>query len=72
MKKYTIFYKEGDRNYPVYIQNDKYWLGGSRADWLLCMTKAEAQRHAKKASKQKSPFFEKGTIFVSSCKLEIR
>jgi len=70
MKKYTIFYRENETYYPVYRGNQKYWLGGSRMEWLLFNTKAEAEREAKKVKKQKSPFFEKGTIVVSMCKLQ--
>ena len=65
MKKYSIFYKENGREYPMYISDGKYWLGGSRCEWLLFYTKVEAERVAKKIRKQESPFFEKGTIKVS-------
>lgn len=69
MKKFSIFYKENDKYYPVYVSNNKYWLGGSRCEWLLFYTKAEGERVAKQVRKQKSPFFEKGTIGVYSAKL---
>lgn len=72
MKKYSIFYKENNKEYPVYVQNDKYWLGGSRCEWLLFHTRVEAERVAKSVRNQKSPFFEKGTIFVHLAKLTIR
>ena len=71
MKKYSIFYTENSKNYPIYVQNEKYWLGGSRCEWLVFYTKPEAERVANKVRKQKSPSFEKGTISVHLAKLTI-
>ena len=71
MKKYSIFYKENNRAYPVYVQNGKYWLGGSRCEWLLFYNKIEAERVAKDVRKQKSPFFARGIISVHLAKLTI-
>lgn len=69
MKRYSIFYKEKNEYCPVYIQNGKYWLGGSRCEWLLFYTKAEAEKVAKSVRQQKLPFFERGTICVWLVKL---
>ena len=71
MKKYGIFYKENNKEYSICFQNGKYWLGGSRCEWLLFYKKAEAERVAKDVRNQKSPFFEKGTIRVHLAKLTI-
>jgi hypothetical protein len=70
MKKYSIFYKENYKYYPVYIQGEKFWLGGSRLEWLMFKKKSEAEAVAKRVRKQKSPFFEKGTIEVHLAKLQ--
>ncbi len=72
MKKYSIFYVEGKNFYPVYEGYEKFWLGGSRVSWLLFHTKAEAERVARQVRKQKSPFFERGTIIVSLARLQPR
>lgn len=69
MKKYSIFYKENNKYYPIYVQNGKYWLGGSRCEWLLFYKKVEAEAVAKQIRKQTNPFFEKGTIDVYLAKL---
>ena len=70
MKKYSIFYKEGGKYYPIYLGNGKYWLGGSRMEWLVFYKKAEAEAVAKQVRKQNSPFFEKGTIEVHLARLQ--
>lgn len=69
MKKYSIFYIENDKCYPIYTQNGKYWLGGSRCEWLLFYTRAEAEKVARQIVKQKSPIFERGTVEVHLVKL---
>jgi hypothetical protein len=72
MKQYTIFYRAGGNFYPIYKSKDTgiYWLGGSRMQWILFRTKSEATREAKLIKKQSRPFFEKGTIQVSLCRLQ--
>lgn len=71
MRKYSIFYRDGGKYYQIYQQNEKFWLGGSRVQWLLFHTKAEAERVAKVVRKQKSPLFERGTIEVHLAKLQV-
>ena len=71
MKKYGIFYKENNKEYSIGFQNGKYWLGGSRCEWLLFYTRIEAERVAKDVMKQKSPFFEKGAIRVHRARLAV-
>ena len=70
MNKYTIFLEENNKFYPVYKQGEHYWLGGSRVEWLLFKTIADAKREFKKVIKQKSPYFEKGNIVIRRCKLQ--
>ncbi len=70
MKKYTIFYHENGNYYQIYVQNGKYWLGGSRVEWLLFYKKAEAERVLKDIEKQNSPHFEKGSLKVERCWLQ--
>ena len=72
MKKYSIFYREDGVDYPIYSQGGKYWLGGSRCEWLLFYTKVEADRVAKDIRNQKYSHFEKGSINVHLATLSIR
>lgn len=69
MRKYTIFLEENGHYYPIYKQNNIYWLGGSRVEWLLFRTITEAKRELKQVKKQKSPYFEKGNITIKRCYL---
>jgi hypothetical protein len=70
MRKYSIFYIEGGKYYQVYQSGGVFYLGGSKCEWLLFSTKAEAKRVAKRVIKQKSPFFDKGQIVIKLVRLK--
>lgn len=68
-KIYSIFYQENRRYYPVLSQNRKYWLGGTRTEYLIFKTKAEAQKELRKIKKQNLPFSLDGVFEIKRVKL---
>jgi hypothetical protein len=64
MKKYSIFFEEDNNYYPVLFADNKYWLGGSKCEYLLFSNKMAAETTLNKIRKQDKLFFNKGTLAV--------